>query len=284
MTVPDPEAYRRAAHDQWSRSAAGWGRRADDIRTWALPVSQAMIDGVELQPGETVVELAAGPAETGLLAAEMVAPGGRVLISDLAEEMLDVARARAERQGVENAEFRRLDLEAIEIGAGLVDVVLVRWGVMLVADPAAAAREIRRILKPGGRAAVAVWDLPERNPWATIPTEELVEQGIAPARDPDQPGMFSLAAPGRLESVLQDAGFVEVDVEAVDVTRRHETADAYLDATLDLSRPLADFMEHAEPAQAASVTDGIKRRVAAFAGPGGDIVLPGRSLVARASA
>src|SRR5262245_5609971 len=187
------------AADQWSRSAEGWGKRATDIQGWAMPVSQWMLDSLELQPGETVVELAAGPGETGLLAAELVRPGGRVLISDFAEEMLDVARARAAELGADNVEFRRLDLESIDIGAGLVDAALVRWGLMLAADDVAASQELRRILKPGGRLAVAVWDEPQQNPWATIPTLELVERGLI-KQPPRRPGMFGLSP----ASTLQD--------------------------------------------------------------------------------
>lgn len=285
MSAVDPQEYRRTAYDQWTRSAEGWGKRAQDIQRWALPVSRWLIDALALQPGDTVVELAAGPGETGLLAAELVKPGGKVLISDFADEMLAVARARAADLGADNVEFRQLDLESIEIGAGLVDAAIVRWGVMLVADPETATRELRRILRPGrGRVSLAVWDLPERNPWATIPTQELIERGLAPRRDPEQPGMFSLAREGKLRDLLEDAGFTEVRVDGLELDRRHASAEEYLDATLDLSRPLADFMERAEPEQARSVRAGIERRLEEHRDASGDIVLPARTLVASASA
>src|SRR5262245_66418271 len=106
------------AADQWSRSAEGWGKRATDIQGWAMPVSQWMLDSLELQPGETVVELAAGPGETGLLAAELVRPGGRVLISDFAEEMLDVARARAAGLGDDKVELPRAAASSLDTRAG----------------------------------------------------------------------------------------------------------------------------------------------------------------------
>jgi SAM-dependent methyltransferase len=283
VSAPDPEEYRRGSADQWSRSAAGWGKRADDIQAWGMPVSRWLLEALALKPGETVVELAAGPADTGLLAAEQVKPG-RVLISDFADEMLDAARARAEHHGIDNVEFRRLDLESIDIGAGLVDAALVRWGIMLVADPEAAARELRRVLKPGGRLAVAVWDVPERNPWATIPTQELIDRGVAPARPPTGPGMFALAPADKLRALLEEAGFVDVRVDGVDLERSQDSAEDYLDLTLDLSRPLADFMDNADPDLAASVREGIAKRLEPYRADGGAIVLPARSLVASASA
>ena len=102
------------------------------------------------------------------MAAELIVPGGTLICSDGAEAMLDVARERAAAQGIYNVEFRQLELEWIDLPTADVDAVLCRWGIMLVVDSETAAQEIRRVLKPGGRAALAVWDEPARNPWTTV--------------------------------------------------------------------------------------------------------------------
>ena len=94
--------------------------------------------------------------------------------------------------------------------------MLCKWGLMFAVDPEAALREMRRVLRPGGRVALAVWDEPPANPWATITTRALVELGHATEPDPDAPGMFALAPPGRLQEVLEAAGFLEVVVESVE--------------------------------------------------------------------
>ena len=88
--------------------------------------------------------------------------------------------------------------------------------------------------------ALAAWDAPEHNPWATVPTDELLARGLTERRDPAQPGMFAFSPPGRLESLLQDAGFTEVEVDAVEIQYRFDSADAYLDTILDMSVPFAD--------------------------------------------
>jgi len=217
MTPADPDEQRGLMREAWERSATGWGNRADRIRDWGMPVSVTMVDALALQPGDRVLELAAGPGDTGFMAAELIAPGGILISSDGAEAMLDVARERAQAAGLKNVEFRQLELEWIDMDAASVDAILCRWGIMLIVDPAAAATEIRRVLRPGGRAAFAVWDDSARNPWATIPGRVMIELGHTEPPDPQAPGMFALAAPGRLSELLEDAGFeVAVDDAAVD--------------------------------------------------------------------
>jgi len=120
------------------------------MRAWSEDVSQAMIAAVSPQPGERVLELAAGVGETGMLAAELVGPIGTVVISDQAQGMLEGARARAAELGLDNVEFQVLNAEWIDLPLASVDIVLCRYGYMLMADPAAALSETRRVLRPGG--------------------------------------------------------------------------------------------------------------------------------------
>ncbi len=182
-----------------------------------------------------MLELAAGPGDTGFMAARRIEPGGTLICSDASAGMLDVARERAQEQGVTNVEFRQLQLEWIDLAAASVDVIVCRWGVMLTVDPAAALRECRRVLRPGGRLVMAVWDLRERNPWAVIPDAALVELGYLKPPAPGAPGMFALAAPGLLARMLGDAGFFDVEVEQVHITRRWDSVLDWLGETRDRS-------------------------------------------------
>jgi SAM-dependent methyltransferase len=243
-----------------------------------------MIEHLALQPGQQVLELAAGPGDTGFLAAELIRPGGTLISSDAAEAMLDLARARARESGVGNAEFKQLELEWIDLPTASVDAVLCRWALMLTLDPAAALHETRRVLRPGGRIALAVWDSAEHNPWATIPTRPLVELGHIPRPDPDQPGMFALAAAGQLEALLESAGFTDVIVESVELGRAYESVDAFLEETLDLSRMFGDTMASLSEEERREVRAKIESLAEPYAEADGALSLPGRSLVAAANA
>lgn len=284
VPAPDPETYRAESAEAWERAATGWGKRADRVRQFGMPVSAWMIEHANLQPGQQVLELAAGPGDTGFLASELIKPGGRLITSDVAEAMLGVARGRAEAQGIDNVEFRQLQLEWIDLETASVDAALCRWGIMLVADPGAAVREIRRVLKPGGTAAVAVWDEAAKNPWATIPGRALIELGHTERPDPDAPGMFALAAPGRLAELLESSGFVEPTVASVEVERDYDTLEAYLSETLDLSGLFSRALEALTAEERERVREAIAALVEPYTKPDGSVRLTGRSLVACATA
>ena len=284
MTEQDFDTQRLEMLDRWEQAATGWGKRADSVRDFGMPVSMWLVEHLGLQPGMRVLELAAGPGDTGFLAAELVAPGGTLISSDGTEAMLEVARARAERLGIRNVEFQQLNLEWLDLETASVDAVLCRWGIMLVLDPAAAAREARRVLRPLGRLAIAVWDAPEHNPWATVPGRVMIAEGLSEPPDPSAPGMFTLAGDGAVQELLEEAGFVEVMVESVQIERSYPSVDAFLDETLDVSMMFAQAFGAAPQERQAALRSKIAEAFAAFTAPGGALILPGRSLVATANA
>jgi SAM-dependent methyltransferase len=282
--VTDRAEYRQASRDRWSRAAAGWAQQADVLQAAVMPVSAWMVEAIRPQPGHTVLELAAGPGITGLLAAELVQPAGRLISTDFAEPMLEVARQRAAQYGLDNVEFRVVDAESIDLDTASVDAVLCRWGYMLMADPGAAFSETRRVLRPGGRVALSAWDAPEHNAWAAAPMIALVQRGLVPLPDPDDPGMFAFAKPGKIEGLLGDAGFLDVYVDTVDVEMTYDSLDAFLAVTTDCSRPFADALDGLDPAARAEVEAAVGDGLADFRAQDGSIRVPGRTLVATASA
>jgi ubiquinone/menaquinone biosynthesis C-methylase UbiE len=282
-SAPDPDEQRAGILDGWEHAAAGWGRRAQRVRDWGMPVSTWMIEQLSLQPGQRLLELAAGPGDTGFLAAELIAPGGTLISSDATEGMLEVARQRA--SDLDLSSVKQLEIEWIDLPTASVDAILCRWAYMLTVDPEAGMREARRVLAPGGRIALAVWDGPEANPWATIPTDALIQGGyIEPIDRAVSAGIFSLADPQRLQEMLEEAGFVDVLVESIDLTRAYDRFDKFWDESLELSPSLSVALERLTGEQ----REDVRRRAAALAQPftesDGATHLPGVSLVASASA
>jgi SAM-dependent methyltransferase len=280
----DPTAHRDASLQNWEEAASGWTRQQGAMREFSAPVSHWMIDAIAPQPGERVLELAAGLGETGMLAAELVAPMGGVIVSDQAEAMLSGARERAIALGLSNVEFRVLNAEWIDLPVASVDAVFCRWGYMLMADPLAALVETRRVLRPGGRIALAVWDSIEQNPWAQLPGRELIERGLSPAPSAGTPGMFALASSQRLTVLLQEAGFGEVHVEALELRRRHANFEEFWDSTLDLSRALHDAVLNRPEQEIAEIHAALAERFAPYTAADGSLDIPGSTLVASAGA
>jgi SAM-dependent methyltransferase len=280
----DANAHRDASLQGWEEAAAGWVRSQELLREFGAPVSHWLIDAVAPQPGQRVLELAAGLGETGLLAAELDAPVGGAIISDQAEAMLSAARERAATLGLSNVEFQVINAEWIDMPVASVDVVLCRWGYMLMADPAAALGETRRVLRSGGRVALAVWDAIEHNPWAALPGAELRERGLAPPAIPGTPGPFALGSIQRVRELLEQAGFAEVRVQTLALHRRHANFEAFWETTLDLSRAFHDAVLARPQGEIEEIRAAVRDRLAPYEAPTGVLDIPGRTLVACASA
>jgi ubiquinone/menaquinone biosynthesis C-methylase UbiE len=280
----DPNAHRAASLAGWEAAAPGWVRRQEAIRALGAPVSRWMLDALALKPGDQVLELAAGIGETGMLAAELVAPTGGVIISDQADAMLDGARARASELGLANVEFRVLGAEWIDLPLASVDAALCRWGYMLLADPSAALGETRRVLRPHGRVSLAVWDSVQQNPWALLPSLELIERGLTTPPAPGTPGPFALGDPERLRELLAQAGFAEIDVQAIELEQRHASFEVFWETTLDIARAFHDAVLSRPEPEIAEIRAGLAERLAPYTSPEGALAIPARTLVASATA
>ena len=276
----DAETYRRESAQSWSAAATGWATNRATLQAAMAPVSEWMLDALDPRPGHRVLELAAGAGDTGLMAAQRIRPGGTLICTDVAEEMLDAARARAQELGLDNVEFKAMDAEWIDLPTADVDGVLCRFGYMLLADPAAALRETRRVLRPGGRVALAAWTGAQDNPWSTVPAEELRRLTGEPPPAPGTPGPLSLGDPARLEDLLGEAGFVDARIDQLDLTFAFDDLDTWWDFQLDLGASLRKGVAALTPAQRDELREAIDARLADHVGSDGSVRLPARTHVA----
>lgn len=204
----------------WGSLADAWDRNAEFVDRGSAPVKRWLIEHLDPQPGETILELGAGPGDTGFEVASALGDDGRLISTDIADEMVEVARRRARAKGVDNAEFRVIDAQEIDLDDGSVDGVLHRFGPMLLPDPDAGFAEARRVLIPGGRYAAAVFTTPDRNMWIGLVVMSLMQNGVQmPAvGNPMGPGgPFSLGDPDAIRAQLLGAGFDDVLVERLDM-------------------------------------------------------------------
>ena len=221
------ETARQQSKAAWGAVAPGWYAQREELWKASRPVSEWMIRKLDPQSGDTVLELAAGLADTGLMAARLVGEAGRVMVTDFTPEMVAAACRRAKELDVHNAEFRVLDAERMELETESVDGVLCRWAYMLMIDPQAAFSETRRVLRLGGKLTFSVWSARERNPALSLLGTVLVELGHIPPPDPEAPGAFAMSDPRRIRELVVGAGFAEPEIEEVSFRLPFADRDAY---------------------------------------------------------
>lgn len=236
--------YREASRQQWSDAAESWARAAEEEETGASREATVwMLEAADLQAGERVLELACGAGRVGLQAAGRVGLEGAVLCTDFSEAMVDAVADRVERLGVSNVSARVLDAEHIDLdSAEPFDAVLCRFGYMLMADPLQALRESGRALRPDGRLVLAVWGPGEGNPWLSIILSAVMDHLNAPPPQPGTPGPFSLGERDRLQTLIEQAGLIDVEVAEVEAKQRYDSLGAWWDEILEVSGPLATML------------------------------------------
>ncbi|MBK7875359.1 MAG: methyltransferase domain-containing protein [Planctomycetes bacterium] len=258
-SVPDPQAFKSSQRELWSDVAAGWRAWWRIFEAGAQPLSDRMVALARVGPGGRVLDVATGIGEPAVTAARVVGATGRVLGTDLATEMVAIARERARELGLANAEFRELDAERLELPPASFDAALSRWGLMLMLDPNAALRGMQHALVPGGRVVAAVWGAKGTVPFMTIPGDVAQrELGIAPA-PPELPGPLKLGRAGQLAELLRGAGFADVEEERVEVVLSFANPGEYVAFLQDLSATLRRTLDDAPPEARERVWRGVAR-------------------------
>jgi SAM-dependent methyltransferase len=272
------------ARDRWVRAAEGWEKQADKFGKDSLPVSAAMVEAIAPQPGHTILDLAAGIGDTGFLAAELIQPGGTLMTSDFAPEMLSAAQRRADAKGIENARFRQIDMSLpIDQPAASVDGVLCRWGYMLLDDPESALRDTRRILKQDGRLALAAWASPEDNLWSVIPVKILEDRGLIEPHPPG-PGQFAWADPELIRDTMETAGFIEPEIRAVEFVVNYPSIDDWWVAQTQMSTRTGDADRAMDYATRSDVLADLERAADPFLLPDDSLKIPAKTWIATATA
>ena len=234
----------------------GWERWHGWQERIMAPVTSWVVDAIGAAPGVRVLDAACGTGLPALAIAARVRPAV-VVATDVSDEMLAAAGRKAAAAGLDNLELRRMDLAALDLPDASFDAATCKDGLMYC-DPVAGARELRRVLRPGGRCAVTAWDEPARNAFFTVMFETLATIVPRPPVAAGAPGPFRLARPGDLEATLAAAGFADVVVERREVVFDFDSPAMHWEVIADTAAPVA-------AAIAALGDDGVARLRAAFA-------------------
>lgn len=261
--------------DAWEAVAGGWERQRRLVWDMSHEVGERLVEALDPQPGETILELACGPGDTGFAAAARLGAGGKLISTDFAEGMVAAARRRSAELGLTNVEHRVVDGQAIDLADASVDGVLCRWGYMLMPDPARALAETWRVLRPGGRVAFSIWAEARDNPWAAVAGRVAVDLGLVEPPEPDTPGPFRLGDANRVRALVERAGFVSPQIEDVVVTWRYDSFDEYWGTSRDLSFSLTTTLGTIGEDNAVRLHELTQQALAPYTGDDGSLTIPG---------
>jgi SAM-dependent methyltransferase len=206
---------------------AAWTERVEsyvrEARSKNMPFAAALVEMAAPRPGDRVLDVATGPGIVAIEAAKRVGPDGAVLATDFIPAWEPYVREAARNAGVSNIEFKTMPAEALELPNASFDVSLCQFGLMFMPEPVQALREMRRVLRPGGRLGVTVWSVPEKVGLFLVP--RLVGAALPPPPEGEvQLSPMAMGAPGLVESLVAEAGFADVVVERQ--THAYELVDA----------------------------------------------------------
>src|SRR6476469_1894148 len=226
--MPSADEIRDAQRATWAGLSAGWDKWDSIIMDQLRPVGAAITERLDVTEDQQHLDIASGTGEPGLSIARL-APKGRVVLTDLVAEMLDIAARRARSQGLGNIETTVCSADDLPFDDATFDSVSVRFGYMFFPDTAKATAEFARVLEPGGRLCSSVWVKPEENPWTAIAMQAIASEVVLAPPDPDGPNMFRCAAPGHVSALYEAAGLHDVAEWDVDIALVTQSPAQYWD-------------------------------------------------------
>lgn len=209
---------------QWERAAPGWAKWEEMVANWIEPATEAMLEMADIVAGTQVLDVASGAGSQTLSAARRVGSQGHVVASDISETMLHYVRENAQAAQLDNVSTIVGAAEELDVTAESFDAVICHLGLMLFVEPAKALTAMRRALKPGGKVAVVIFTVPATNAFMAKPMQILLRHAGKEPPAPGQPGIFSLGAPGVIERLLTESGFVSFEQRTLTVPLRMPSA------------------------------------------------------------
>lgn len=257
----DKKQFIEIQRQDWNRVAPAWEKWDEKLSRNMSFVNHRLIADARLRPGNRVLDLGCGTGYPAILAAQAVGSQGSVVGLDLSEEMLAVARRKANALGLSNVEFHAEDATTLPFETASFDSVISRFCLMFLPEISLTVSEISRVLKPGAYLAAAVWSSPEKNPYIRMPMDIIKKFVEIPVPAPDQPGIFRLARKGDLSGIAAKSGLREIADEDISGESIFDSSDEYFESLMEMAAPLQPLFAKLSPEQKKAVKIEIKSAV-----------------------
>lgn len=254
------EEIREQQKQSWNKFSSGWKKWDAMTMDFIQPMGKEIIEAIKPQGDDKILDIASGTGEPGLTIAGMLT-GGKVVLTDLAEDMLAIAKENAERRGL-TVEVKQCDVSELPFDNNSFDAISCRFGFMFFPDMQMAANEMARVLKPGGRIATTVWNVPEKNFWVTALMGTINKNMELPPPPAGAPGMFRCAKPGMMEEIFQEAGLKNIHVKEVSSKLNAGTVETYWSMMTEIGAPIVAALSQADEAMRQKIKEQVFELVA----------------------
>ena len=271
------EEIREQQKAAWNKFSPGWKKWDDLAMDFLKPVGDEIIRLINPKGADVVLDIAAGTGEPGLTIATML-KGGKVIITDLSEDMLEIARENAMNRGIKNIETHACDVCELPFADNTFDAISCRFGFMFFPDMLLAAKEMVRVLKPGGRIATSVWNVPEKNFWVTAIMGTINKNIELPAPPPGSPGMFRCAKDGFISDLFLQAGLKNISQKEIAGKLNAKTTDVYWNMMTEVGAPIVAALSKADDAMKVKIKGEVYQAVNQKY-PDGNILIDSSALV-----
>lgn len=277
-----PWKYTEEYYKNYTRQT--WDESAEKYITFCKQLDQYgyyLLADLKPKPGEYVLDVATGPGEPAMTVANAIAPTGHVLGIDLSTKMIEIAKRTAKRRDITNVEFRVEDAEKLSMPDDTFDVALSRFGFQIITDPEAAAHEMLRVLKPGGRMGVTIWSTADKAPAIHVLVGPMLEYA-----EPDETGYiptpYELGGPGEMTAILGKLGYRDARERRVSGQWHAVSVDEYIGMLLEAT-PLGHSLREEESSVQENVIRKTRSNIERYRKPDGSVDIPLECVVVTAA-